>query len=234
MMTTRRPGKWDGAAMASLLSVFLLTFPAAALEEGDILVRLRGINVAPLDSSSQVPNVGGDPRLGVSPHHTAELDFTYMWTDNIGTELILGGTKNKLTGENTIGGLEDVGHTRLIPPTLTLQYHFWDKEDRIRPYLGVGINYTIAYDTQMSESLNGALGGGTKGELENTFGYALQGGVDLELYPGWYANLDVKYIQIEPELKLTTTSSSTQAVTVRRTDVNINPIIVGVGVGMTF
>ena len=37
-MTTRRPGKWGSAAMASLFSVFLFTFPAAALEEGDILV----------------------------------------------------------------------------------------------------------------------------------------------------------------------------------------------------
>lgn len=233
-MTTRRPGKWGSAAMASLFSVFLFTFPAAALEEGDILVRLRTIDVNPLDGSDRVPAVAGDPRLGVSNEYTAELDFTYMWTDNIGAELILGTTKNVLTGEGTLGGLLNVGHTRLIPPTLTVQYHFFDKETTVRPYLGAGINYTIFYDENLNENINNALGGGTKAELDNTFGYALQGGVDIELFPGWYLNMDVKYVQIEPELTLTTTSSTTQAVTTRVMDVDINPVIFGVGLGTTF
>ncbi len=52
-----------------------------------------------------------------------ELDITYFFTKNIAAELILGVTPHNIYGAGTLGGL-DVGKVWLLPPTLTLQYHF--------------------------------------------------------------------------------------------------------------
>ena len=61
--------------------------PAQAAQ-GDVLVRLRGIMVAPNENSGSVlPGFPGE-KVKVNNTITPEIDITYMATDNIGFELI--------------------------------------------------------------------------------------------------------------------------------------------------
>ena len=202
-----------------------LTATPAFAKEGDVLVRARAIVVAPNESSGAVSGIPGS-RLGVSDSVMPEVDFTYMATDHIGAELILATTKHNVSGRGSISALGDVADTWVLPPTLTIQYHF-APEAKIRPYLGAGINYSIFYSSKARSSLNTALGP-TKVKLDDSFGYALQAGVDVPVGKNVFLNWDVKYIDMR------TTARLTSGATVRTAHVNIDPIVAGMGIGIRF
>jgi outer membrane protein len=152
----RIPGR-NSVIAAILASATILPSLPALAEQGDILVRLRGIGVIPTDESGGIsPDLltsGLDPQPAVVP----ELDFTYMATKNIGVELILATSPHNLDGTGGIAGLGDAAETMLLPPTLLVQYHF-DTGTNFKPYIGAGLNYTVAYGENASRSLEAALG----------------------------------------------------------------------------
>jgi len=184
-------------------------------QAGDWLVRGRATTVVPMDGGN-VENraTGVDTGLDVSNITNSvipELDFTYFWTRNIATELVLGTTRHKV---EATGGV-DVGNVWLLPPTLTVQYHPLP-DSRISPYIGAGINYTIFYGE----------GGGLPGfDVKNDFGFALQAGVDYALSGPWSLNFDVKKLFLRPEAVTST---------LRVDNVKIDPWLVSVGVGYRF
>lgn len=209
---------------AALLAVAAAT-PAHA-EAGDWLVRARAIWVSPTESSSGIQPAFPNDRVGVNGDVAPELDFTYFATKNIGVELILGTTKHDVTGRKGLAGLGKLADARVLPPTLTVQYHF-APDAKVRPYVGAGLNYTIFYDEDASKSLNAAIGD-TKVKLKDSFGYALQAGVDIDLSKKVFLNLDVKYIDMDTTATLRTGSL------VNKVDVSIDPIVAGIGIGMRF
>jgi len=206
-------------SVAILCSTFMMQSALAA----DWLVRGRIINVNPDDSSSLV---SGATNTGVSVDSdtTLELDFTYMLNSNIGLELILATTKHNVTGTNSLAGV-DVSSVRVLPPTLTLQYHFAPKAT-VRPYVGVGLNYTLFYNAKVNAGLGGT--GATDIDYDSSFGLAAQAGFDVDLNKDWFMNLDVKYI------KMDTTATITGGSLAGTVDVDIDPWVIGVGVGKRF
>ncbi|WP_430942999.1 OmpW/AlkL family protein [Rhodovulum sp. DZ06] len=216
---------------AAAMAAALPALPAAAEDgfftlssDGDLMVRLRGVFVAPNDDVrvDQVGGADGDISTSVIP----ELDFTYFFTPNIAAELILGTTPHDIDGKGAINGL-DVGSVWLLPPTLTLQYHVtqlgdWTgikNMDKIKPYFGAGVNYTIFYGESAGDPAVGTV------SLDDTFGVAFQAGVDIEITEGIYANMDVKYIMLETDWTSSTGLSG---------KAEINPVLVGFGIGARF
>ena len=55
-----------------------------------------------------------------------------------------------------------------------------------------------------------------------------QAGVDIDLKDNWFANIDVKYVAISIDLDITTGGVT------RTTDVDIDPLIFGIGIGYRF
>jgi len=64
--------------------------------------------------------------------------------------------------------------------------------------------------------------------LDDSFGWAVQAGVDFDITERVFFNIDVKYIDIDTTATLDTGGS------INAVDVNIDPIIAGVGFGMRF
>ncbi|MBX3490786.1 OmpW family outer membrane protein [Parvibaculum sp.] len=178
---------------------------------GDIMVRARIIGAIPDEDATT--SIGGN--VSVSNDWVPEVDFTYFVTDNIALELIAATTRHDVS-HSAAGSL---GKVSLLPPTLTLQYHFMPKE-RFSPYLGAGVNYTFFYK---EDAPGGAI---TSIDYKNSFGWALQGGVDVALTGNWYANVDVKKIFLSTDVSI-----NGGAVTA---DVDLDPWIVGFGVGYKF
>jgi outer membrane protein len=75
------------------------------------------------------------------------------------------------------------GSARLQSSAATLKYYF-APENRLRPYVGAGINVTALY---------GATGVGVG---HATVGPAVQAGLDLRLNPHWMLNADVSWAQV--------------------------------------
>lgn len=172
--------------------------------------RLRFISIIP-----SVDDNLASADVGISTAFVPELDFTYFFTKNIAAELILGTAKHNVE----LKGSTDLGHVWLLPPTLNLQYHFY--ADEFKPYVGAGVNYTIFYGED-----KGAVSGI---DYKNSFGFSLQAGLDYNLNDKWFLNLDVKKLLLSTDVTVNTTGT-----TIVPVEVDINPFIVGVGVGMKF
>ena len=210
--------------LAGLVIACGIAGPANAAA-GDTLIRLRGIIVAPNESSSGITPTFPTEKVKINNSAAPEVDFTYMATDNIGFALIAATTKHHATGTSgTTGSIGRLASTWVLPPTLTAQYHF-APASKVRPYVGAGINYTLFYSEKPSAALEAAVGP-TKVKMKSSFGWAAQAGIDFDLSKNMFLNLDVKYIDIRTTARLSTTAIGVQTV-----KVNLNPIVVGVGVG---
>jgi len=214
------------AAMGAM-GTALAAAPAQA-KQGDVLVRVRGIMVAPTEKSGSIlPGFPGE-KVSVNNGIAPEVDVTYMATDHIGFELIAATTKHSASGRSgTTGGIGKLASTWVLPPTLTMQYHPI-VEGHVRPYIGAGVNYTLFYNEDASSGLEDAVGK-TKVHMSDSFGWAGQVGVDIDLNDKIFLNLDVKYIDIDTKVRLTTAAAGTQNV-----KVSLDPFVFGVGVGMRF
>lgn len=182
------------------------------------MIRVRALVVEPEDSG-QVDQIAGSD-LANSTSVVPELDITYFFTPNIAAELILGVTRHHVIGKGTIDGV-DVGKATLLPPTLTLQYHFTNF-GAFKPYIGAGPNYTIFFNQKAAGGTVTAI------EFKNTFGFALQVGFDYMLNRHWGLNVDVKKIYLEPDFDATIGGLARTG-----TD-NLNPWLIGAGATYRF
>lgn len=207
-------------AAAAMAATVVATDAAAAdkvgLGAGDFLVRARGIAVVP-DVSSDVSTIGG--KADIDNDYVPELDFSYFVTDNIAFELIAATTRHSVKDKNSAAGDVDIGKVSLLPPTLTAQWHFLPRQT-INPYVGAGINYTMFY----REKAAGGIVQNVK--YDDTFGWALQAGVDIDVSGGWFINADVKKLFINTDVSIN--NGAVEA------DVDIDPWIFGLGVGYRF
>jgi len=201
---------------ATILGTLAVTAAPAQAESGDWLIRLRAIDVMPNEGATITP-IGGD--VDISDQIVPELDITYFVHDNWAVELILGVTPHDVQAVATSAGNVDLGDVTLLPPTLTLQYHF-NPEGQMRPYLGAGVNYTHFFN----EDLPGGSALSTI-SYDDSFGLAAQAGIDFALQDEWFLNVDVKYVDINTDVLID------GAVTA---DVDIDPLILGIGFGRRF
>lgn len=178
-------------------------------------IRLRGIGV--------LPDSGGNTTINGTPDadnaFVPELDFTYFITENVAAELILATSPHDLNLDNSALGDVDLGDTWILPPTLTLQYHF-SPDNTFSPYVGAGVNYTLPY----SEDAAGGIV--TDLEADGSFGLALQAGADYWLNENWGLNVDVKKVWVDVDA-----SVNNGAVT---GEVELDPWIVGTGISYRF
>lgn len=190
--------------LASVLALASLT-PAAHAQEGPWLVRVRAVN---LDSANK-DSTGLD--LSVNDKVIPEVDISYFFTPQIAAELILTYPQKHTVraGDTRIGSLKH------LPPTLTVQYHFTDL-GKFKPYVGAGLNYTRFMSVDLPDGVS---------IDKNSFGFAAQAGVDFEVAKNVYLNFDVKKVQIRTDVKVGGDKLGT---------FKVDPLLVGVGVGMRF
>lgn len=199
---------------------------APKVKKGYWVFRARVIDVMPAVSSGEVGELA-DSAVDIGDARALELDFTYMLNPHFGFELILGTTEHEISGEGSLEGVT-VGSTRVLPPTLTAQYHFLP-DSFIRPYVGAGLNYTLFYASYASKELENALGDyNTSLSLSSSMGLAFQVGVDIALKKNFFINIDIKKIHMKSKATVETADNT------REVDVDINPLVIGIGAGMVF
>lgn len=187
---------------------------AGDTQHGSWEYRVRAIGV--------LPDSGGSTTIGGTPHAdnavVPEFDISYFFTPNIAAELILATSPHDLTLKNSTLGDLDLGSTWVLPPTLTLQYHFMP-EEKFNPYIGAGINYTLPYAEKDGDDTN-------KLEADGSFGWALQAGADYWLNDHWGVNVDVKKIFVDVDASI-----NNGAIT---GNVELDPWVIGTGVAYRF
>lgn len=201
--------------------------PAASIahEAGDFLFRAGTATVR--------PNVGGDDvkinglgnlgTFGANNNTQLGLTFGYMITDNIGVELLAATPFEHKVGTGPTGNIATVKH---LPPTLMAQYYFGDKQDKLRPYLGAGLNYTFFFDEKFNN--NGKKAGLSDLDLSSSWGFAAQAGMDYMLTDNWMLNTSVWWMNIESDVKFKAGDDSYKVKT------RLDPFVFMFGVGYRF
>lgn len=202
--------KYLSVAIPLVFSILSTTTVTANADQGDILARVRAISIQPDVSAGGALGILG---TGVKNAVVPELDFVYMVRPSIGLELILATSRHQVT--SNAGAL---GGVNVLPPTLLLQYYF-NAAGKVRPYVGAGLNYTLFYN-------NGLHAGDTPVSIKNSsFGPALQIGMDVQVARNLFVNADIKKIWMRTDASAGGASLGS---------LKIDPLVVGMGVGMHF
>lgn len=199
---------------------------SAQAEAGDFQVRVRAIGVLPTEDAGGINPALPTASVGVDSAVTGEVDFTYFFTRHIGAELILATSNHDVVGRGALNGVGKIIDARVLPPTLTVQYHF-NPDGKFRPYLGAGVNYTIFYSVDATDTLRNAIGP-VDVSADSSLGWAVQAGLDYAINKHWFVNMDLKYVSIDTRVTLH------QGATRNSVNIDLDPLIVGVGVGYRF
>lgn len=230
-------------ALASALSPML-----AQAEAGDWVFRLRATSVSPSESSklgSQTDTtygagtakaVYGDAgaQLETDGNVIPEFDISYYFTKNIAAELILAlGTRHDVNVSGSGGALSthDLGSVNLLPPTLTVQWHF-NPDQMFDPYVGAGLTYVRGLDNQLTAQV-----GAARLPIQvsrNAWGPAIQAGFDVNLENRWLVNFDVKKIWFDMDVTLDGAQASLPSGFRKIDSLDVDPWVVSVGFGKKF
>ena len=189
------------AALCAMVSASAF---AQSATEGPWLVRARAVYL-------QSSNGDSTPlSLSINDKWLPEVDISYFFTPQIAAELVLTvPQKQTLSAGNTA-----IGSFKHLPPTLTLQYHF--NTAGFKPYVGAGLNYTRISAVNLPAGVD---------VDRNSFGPALQAGVDIPLAKNMYLNFDVKKVYIRTDVSASGAKLGT---------FKIDPVLYGVGLGWRF
>jgi outer membrane protein len=168
------------AHILSVAAVSMLT--CAAAQAQDNVFKLGAIRYTTNSSTSGIkgPGVpaGADAETGDAT--TVILVYERTLTPNLGIELVVGippRIKSRAIGSVAFLG-DNVLSAKNVAPTLLMNYYFGDASSTIRPYVGVGLNYTkfasvkssLAPKVEMSDSLGAAIQAGVNYAITKQYG----------------------------------------------------------------
>ena len=205
----------------SLLGAALLAGGAA--QAADNVVKASVSYYDTTGSSDGLSGVGVPPGADATINGAWTAIFTYerMFTPNIGLEFVIGIPPT--TTANAAGSVaflgDDILSAKAVAPTLLLNYHFGTPEDKWRPYLGIGINYTKFTDIKSSL--------GWSVQMGDSWGWAAQGGIAYAIDANWGLYASVGYADVKSNVVAT-------SATVLTTTVDFKPFVYSFGISYGF
>jgi outer membrane protein len=208
------------AFVTTLLATMVAT-SAQAYQAGDMVLRAGAAGVLPTDDGTIVPggNVEADDDWSLG------ITFTYMATNNLGVGVLAAWPfEHDVDGKGVLAGLGTLAEATHLPPTVTLQYHF-DSGTKVHPFVGLGVNYTNFIDVDETSAM-----AGDSLDLDDSWGLALEAGVDFELDNGWSVGGQVWYLDIDTDATISGGNLGVDGTY----NVGIDPWVVMLGVGKKF
>ncbi len=187
----------------------------AQFKDGDWMLRVRAVDL--LWQNGQSGAVVQGANVKASNKVIPELDVSYFFTKNIAAELVL--TYPQTININYLASQQNLGSIKALPPSLLVQYHFTDL-GAFKPYVGVGVNYTMF--SNRSNLMNGQYSVGS-----SSAGVAAQVGMDYMFDKNWGLNVDVKYITMSTNVTSTAYGTNVGTLT-------LNPWTPAVGIAYKF
>ena len=220
---------------ASLIALALAAPVAHAHQAGDFILRAGAITTAPNEDSGDIKLDGtkvGGTKATLDSDTQLGLAFAYMLTDHIGLELLAATPFQHEVGVKGLGaGLDGkLANIKQLPPTLSLQYYPMEPTSKFQPYAGIGLNYTLFFDEDLSSSRKAQ--GFSNMKLKDSVGLAGQLGMDYMLTDNLLVNAAVWYVDIDT--KATIDGPSALGVGKTKVSVDVDPGVYMVGVGYKF
>ena len=172
-----------------------------------------------LSEPTRNPEIDG-ARTQLDGDGAGTLSASYYINDNVAVEAW--GAADKFSHRVRDGEGQKLGSVDAQPYAVSGQYHFRQADSTVRPFVGLGY-YEQNFDGETAEP-SGALAGQRIG-VETAKGAMATAGVDVNINPTWFARADVRYLQGDSDVKLDG---------VKAGEAELDPVILGVGVGARF
>lgn len=198
-------------ALASLLA--LAATPALAQSAGSWTLGVGAHNVAPKsDNGTLTATPLGNLDMEVGSNARPTVTAEYFLKDNLGLEVL---AALPFQHDIDVAGVGQVGSTKQLPPTVSLQYHFGT--GKVKPFVGVGLNYTTFFSTKSEGAI-----AGTDLELSDSWGLAGHVGIDFQVGEKAAIRVDYRKIDIDTDVKLNGADLGAN------NTVNIDPSVYGI------
>ena len=177
------------------------------------------------------------PGLNLHVNNVATLYLAYVRTvaTHFNIELTAGYpplTKTEGRGPAMLGSVpyngKIISTARWFSPSLLFEYVFGDANSRLRPYVGVGVNYTMFFSRQSTAAGNAASGGPTSISLPSSVGPAATIGLSYEINDRWHVYGSYSVAQVNTKLTADT------AGLLRTSEVHFWPNTVVISAGYSF
>jgi outer membrane protein len=123
---------------------------------------------------------------------------------------------------------EVISSARWLSPTVLFEYNFLPENSKLRPYVGIGVNYTAFYDRDSTAYGNAASGGPTKISLSSSIGPAATAGLAYAFTSHWHMYASYSISQVDTNI-LTDTAGVE-----RRARLHFGPQVLLVSGGYSF
>lgn len=167
--------------------------------------------------------VGADAKIPNEVVPTATI--TYFFTKNWAIEAICCTAHVKAKGTGGLAGAGEIVDAWVLPPIITAQYRF-DRRFGFQPYVGVGAQWIHYWAGKADNAL-----GASSVSIDDSFGLALQAGIDYDLGDGWSLNLDVKKTWIDTTITWKNTALTGTDI---KADLDLDPLWVTASLGYRF
>ncbi|MFJ4398105.1 OmpW family protein [Pseudomonas sp. NPDC089396] len=220
---------------ASLAALALVAPVAHAHKAGDMILRAGAITTAPNENSGDLKFDGSKvsgTKATLDSDTQLGLTFAYMLTDHVGIELLAATPFQHEVGVKGLGGGLDgkLADVKQLPPTLSLQYYPMDPGSRFQPYAGIGINYTLFFDEDLTSERKQQ--GFSNLELQDSVGISGQLGMDYMLTDNILINASVWYVDIDTKASVDGPTALGYSKT--KVNVDVDPWVYMVGLGYKF
>ena len=213
------------------LGVALASGSALAYQEGDMVVR-AGLAMVDPDASSSPLAINGTEVDGTSvdvdDNTQLGLTFTYMLSNNVGVEVLAATPFSHTVSAKGLGDTFDAIDLKHLPPTVSVQYFPMGSDSKFQPYVGVGLNYTLFFDEELTSEFKDLVADGSV-SLDDSFGLAFELGCDFDISDTLVINAAIWSIDIDTEATIKIDGGPKIT-----TDVDVDPLVYMVGVGYKF
>jgi len=177
------------------------------------------------------------PGVGIAVQNVQTLYVAYVheFFSHLDLELAIGWpplTKTEGRGPATLGSVpyngQVISTARWFAPSMVANYVFLSPQHALRPYIGVGINYTSFYDRNNTADGNAASGGPTRLSLSPSVGPVGTVGLTYRLDRRWSFYASYSFSEVQTNLTADT------AGVIRTTHVSFAPGALIVSAGFSF
>jgi len=198
-------------ALAAVLA--MAATPALAQSAGSWTLGVGAHNVAPKSGNGTLTATPlGNLKMDIGSNVRPTITGEYFLKDNLGLEVL---AALPFQHDIEVVGVGQVGSTKHLPPTVSLQYHFGT--GKVKPFVGLGLNYTKFFSTKSEGAI-----AGTDLELSDSWGLAGHLGVDFQVSEKAAIRIDYRKIDIDTKVKLNGANLGTN------NTVNIDPSVYGI------
>jgi outer membrane protein W len=204
---------------AVLLCLLLASAPAFAQSHIELILDVEGVHRSehtefrPNETRYQ-PQFDDGGGLGAG--------INWFFSDRVSLETKVASLASEMrvrrTGSDFIT-VQELGYAQIYPITAILQWHLFEDNVAIRPYVGVGAAYAILRDIDNEEG---------SAEFEDPTGLVVNAGVKIPMSSRFSFLADARYVPVESRATARFAGQSQPQV------IDVRPLIVSFGVGWRF